>query len=421
VDGPFGSNLKSSHYAEHGPRVVRLQNIGDGVFRDEHAHISDEHFTQLRKHEVLPGDVVVASLGEEAPRACVIPDWLGPALVKADCIRVRPRDAMAPAFLMWMLNSPPVREQAASRIKGVGRPRLGLGGIRELMVPVPPLAEQRRIVAAIEEQLSRLDAAMDNGRAALKRIGSIYEAIFDGAADRDWPRRALGSLLREPLRNGVSARASPTGSVRIVTLSAVTQDAFIEANSKLADVDAHRVRDLWLEPGDVLIERSNTAELVGTAALYDGPGQWAIFPDLLIRVRTTDELRPDFLALVLRTRASRRYFRGAAKGLSGSMPKIGQDDIRELLVPVPPRAEQDAAVAQAERLLGLTAALSEAVSGALTRAQRLRRSILAAAYRGDLVPQDPNEEPASVLLERIAAERAAMLKRQRKRREKATV
>jgi type I restriction enzyme S subunit len=204
-------------------------------------------------------------------------------------------------------------------------------------------------------------------------------------------------------------------------LSAVTQDAFIEANSKLADVDAHRVRDLWLEPGDVLIERSNTAELVGTAALYDGPGQWAIFPDLLIRVRTTDELRPDFLALVLRTRASRRYFRGAAKGLSGSMPKIGQDDIRELLVPVPPRAEQDAAVAQAERLLGLTAALSEAVSGALTRAQRLRRSILAVAYRGDLVPQDPNEEPASVLLERIAAERAAMLKRQRKRREKATV
>src|SRR6266545_3783457 len=159
TDGPFGSNLKTAHYVDAGPRVVRLQNIGEGVFRDERAHITEEHYEQLKKHAVQPGDVVIASLGDEAPRACLIPSRLGPAIVKADCIRARPLAGVEPGFLMWMLNSPPMRRQAALTIKGIGRPRLGLGGIRQLRFALPPLAEQRVIVAAIEEHLSRLDGA----------------------------------------------------------------------------------------------------------------------------------------------------------------------------------------------------------------------------------------------------------------------
>jgi type I restriction enzyme S subunit len=74
TDGPFGSNLKTSHYTESGPRVIRLQNIGDGEFIDVEAHISVEHFKTLRKHQVEAGDLVVAALGERPPRACIIPE-----------------------------------------------------------------------------------------------------------------------------------------------------------------------------------------------------------------------------------------------------------------------------------------------------------------------------------------------------------
>jgi type I restriction enzyme S subunit len=68
TDGPFGSNLKTEHYTDSGPRVIRLQNIGDGVFVDAVAHISAEHFETLRKHEVFGGDLVIAALGETLPR-----------------------------------------------------------------------------------------------------------------------------------------------------------------------------------------------------------------------------------------------------------------------------------------------------------------------------------------------------------------
>jgi type I restriction enzyme S subunit len=87
TDGPFGSHLKSSHYTDSGPRVIRLQNIGDGVFIDEKAHISRNHYDFLKEHAIYPGDLVIRALGIPAPRACKIPDNIGPAIVKADCIR----------------------------------------------------------------------------------------------------------------------------------------------------------------------------------------------------------------------------------------------------------------------------------------------------------------------------------------------
>jgi type I restriction enzyme S subunit len=219
ADGPFGSNLKTAHYVATGPRVVRLQNIGDGVFRDERAHITQDHFDGLTKHAVVPGDLVVASLGDEAPRACLIPDWLGDAIVKADCIRVRPGDSVDAAYLMWSLNSRPVKTQAAARIKGIGRPRLGLGGIRALEVPVPPLEEQRRIVQEVEERLSRIDAMRASIERAQRRSKALRAAILERAFrgelvpqdSSDEPAESLLARIRADRTATERRRGRPSG------------------------------------------------------------------------------------------------------------------------------------------------------------------------------------------------------------------
>lgn len=274
-------------------------------------------------------------------------------------------------------------------------------------MPLPPLAEQQRIVAAIEEHLSRLQAADANLASGRRRIQKLRDAVHDSLVDPDWPLRPLGELLREPLRNGVSAKASSAGNTRIITLTAVTTGEFSERNSKVADVDSSRTNGLWLEPGDVLIERSNTPELVGTAALFDGPCEWAIFPDLLIRVRPSAELLPEYLNLVLSTPRVRRYFQRTAQGISGSMPKIDQGAVLRLAVPTPPIDEQVRAVERATAALAGCKRLEAATLVSKRQVASLRRSILARAFRGELVPQDTRDEPASVLLERITAERAA--------------
>jgi len=105
---------------------------------------------------------------------------------------------------------------------------------------------------------------------------------------RGWCWATLDALLREPLRNGHSAKATRTGAgLRAFTLSAVTQGDFSERNTKQTVADPEKVKDLWAEPGDIYVERSHTPELVGIARLYNGPSRYAFIPDLFITVRVS--------------------------------------------------------------------------------------------------------------------------------------
>ena len=185
TDGPFGSNLKTEHYTDSGPRVVRLQNIGDGAFSDGAAHISQEHFARLKNHEARSGDLAIAMLGENLPRACLIPSALGPAIVKADCARLRvAADLGNPRFVMFALNAPQTRHAASKLIHGLGRPRLGLGLLKELPLPIGPRAEQDRVVEALDSYLTRLDAATEGLKrveANLKRYrASVLKTAVEG-------------------------------------------------------------------------------------------------------------------------------------------------------------------------------------------------------------------------------------------------
>ena len=235
-----------------------------------------------------------------------------------------------------------------------------------------------------------------------------------------WTRASLDMLLRESLRNGHSARTSEDGrGVRTISITAVTYDAFTEDNIKYTIADPTFVEDLWLEPGDILIQRSNTPELVGTARLFTGESRFAIFPDLLIRIRTTPAISERFIALLLQASATRYYFRTHAKGMSGSMPKIDQGTVLECPVPLPPLAEQEQIVALVDERLSQIDAAEKTIDAELTRSKRLRQSILKRAFEGKLVPQDPKDEPASVLLDRIKAGREAEQPKKKSKKVKA--
>ena len=210
-----------------------------------------------------------------------------------------------------------------------------------------------------------------------------------------WVWTRFDSLLREPLRNGHSAKASKSADgIRTLTLTAVTLGDFSLENTKLTIADSSRVRDLWLQPGDLFIERSNTPELVGTARLYHGKPNFAIFPDLLIRARVVKKASVHYVEVVLQSEPTRSYFKRSAQGISGTMPKISQSTIGNLLVPLPPLVEQHCIITEVERRLSVLSFLETAVQANLRRAERLRQSILKRAFEGRLVPQDPDDEPA---------------------------
>jgi type I restriction enzyme S subunit len=244
----------------------------------------------------------------------------------------------------------------------------------------------------------------------------------DGAASlpEGWSWASLDSLLREPLRNGHSAKSVDTGGgIPTFSLSAVTYGDFSAANIKMTSADPEKAKDLWVEPGDILIERSNTPELVGTARMYPGPPRVAIFPDLIIRVRLLNTVLPRYVELVLQTQRIRNFFRSRAQGISGTMPKIDQSVVEEVLIPIPPLAEQEAIVCAAEGQISVVNHVETELQALRRKGDALRQSILRTAFDGKLVSQDLNDEPASVLLERIRAARETKTQEAKTKRRKA--
>jgi type I restriction enzyme, S subunit len=216
-DGPFGSNLKTEHYTEAGPRVVRLQNIGDGEFLNAEAHIAEAHFQRLLKHKVIAGDLLVASLGTDLPRACVVPASLGPAIVKADCLRFAVDDDVAlPLFVMHALNSPSTRSRTEDLVHGVGRPRIGLTLFRATPLPLPPRAEQARIVDRVEDVLSVTARTTSALEADQKRCARLRQAVLKWAFEgklvdqdpNDEPAQKLLERIRAEREAALPARTT---------------------------------------------------------------------------------------------------------------------------------------------------------------------------------------------------------------------
>ena len=175
-DGPFGSGLKSSHYTEEGIRVVRLQNIGHGEFKDsDSAFISPAHYASLGNHSVVAGDILIAGLGDSnhpAGRACVAPASIIPAMVKADCFRFRLNQAsVKPRFAALQLTAT-ATVASALLSTGATRQRTNLQSTSARAIAIPEIPEQALIVEYIDSKTSGISAAEE---AAQRQIDLLSE------------------------------------------------------------------------------------------------------------------------------------------------------------------------------------------------------------------------------------------------------
>ena len=211
---------------------------------------------------------------------------------------------------------------------------------------------------AIEQQERLIALTTELKKALLHKLfteglrGEPQKQTEIGPVPESWEVMKLASLITEPLRNGHSAKASINEEgIRTLTLTAVTRRELCVQNTKVTVADSFRVRDMWLRSGDILIERANTFEYVGSAALYEGPNNFTIYPDLMIRVRV-DELmiRPKFLADFLITPVCRKYFQKQARSRPETSLKIDQGTVGKTLIPVPPLHVQDEIIALLMRL-----------------------------------------------------------------------
>jgi type I restriction enzyme S subunit len=322
--------------------------------------------------------------------------------------RARP-DLMDPTLLVSYLRSP-VAQRAIDRMKtGISDSGLNLthGRFGRLAIPVPPRSEQRRIVDKIDELLSNLDggvAALERAKANLARYrAAVLKAAVEGRLTEEWrtrrgriavPRGAyelpdgwrmatIGEIADE-VRYGTSAKTSKSSQGVPVLRMGNIRDGRLSLDELKYLPDAHdEFPALFLKPGDLLFNRTNSAELVGKSAVYHGTPAPCSFASYLIRVRLRKGIQPEYVNCVINSVYGRRWIRSVVSQQVGQA-NVNGTKLRALSIPLPPADEQTEIV----RLVGEAFDAAERAVSDLTangeRAQTLRQAILALAFSGAL-------------------------------------
>lgn len=398
------------------------------------------------KRSTLRGDDIILSIVGTIGKVAVVPPELEGGNITQSSVRIRPRiGIVTPRFLAWTLRSPVLRNQFNNLRLGTAVPRLNVAQVRELRVPVPPLAHQRRIVAEIEKQFTRLEAgvaALRRVQANLKRYrAAVLKAACEGRlvpAEAELARaegrpfesgqQLLARILTERRQNwqgrgkykepaslsasGYEPESLPEGWGR----SSIAQVAFLDVGFafKSAEFEKSGIRLLRgenLEPGrmrwadtrywpesklpDVehLLIREGEIVLamdrplissglkIARARKHDLP---CLLVQRMARLRSVVESMTPFLFMVMNTQGFIKHLLGGQTGTQ--LPHISGEGIQSFDFPLPPLAEQTRIVAEVERRLSVVEELEAVVTTSLQRATRLRQSVLQKAFTGGLAP-----------------------------------
>lgn len=458
---------------------IRVTNLKNGTIQTEDLkYIAPEVQSGISRYTISKDDLYITIAGTIGDVGSVPTELDGMNLTENAAKLVFRH--LQKDYARLCMRSQIIRDQFFERVNQMAQPKLALKRIATSVFPLPPLAEQHRIVSKVDELMGlcdRLEAVQGErcgvrvrlNRSSLDRLTSVsgvgarqrgselsaawqrvcdhFEVLYDTpetlpdlrqtilqlavqgklvpqdpndepaekAIDRikietarllaervvkrpkdmpdldtvgrpfdispQWQWVQLADVLRYGPRNGYSPKPVdyPT-PVMSLTLSATTYGRFDATKTKYIDEEIEPDSHLWLQPGDILIQRSNSPEYVGITAVYDGPANGFIYPDLMMKFRVAPELEIGFVNLVMKCPFARDYFRTNATGTSGSMRKVNQSIVSAFPLPVPPLSEQKRIVSKVTHLLSQVTRLEST----LTRRESTRTQLLTAAIHSVL-------------------------------------
>ncbi len=290
-------------------------------------------------------------------------------------------------YLWWLLRSQTFRDILFQNVPGGIKTELKAKRLLPIPVPLPPLPEQRRIVAKIEALAAKIGEAKGQRSSASQLVASIIKAGIQKAVEHVKPTGNLGAFLTGKPRNGWSARCdNADDGTPVLSLSAVTGFHYRQTEFKRTSINSPPEAHFWLKEGDLLITRSNTPDLVGHAAIYNGTPSPCIYPDLMMRVDVDDKHADHrFVWYWLQSPVVRKFIQKEAKGTSPTMKKISQGTVMQ--IPFPEGLllnEQRHIVSYLDGLQAKVDALKKLQTQTAAELDALLPAILDRAFKGEL-------------------------------------
>ena len=379
-----------------GPRFLRITDIQDGRVDWSTVPSCDIPKEQIPKYKLSSGDLVFARTGATTGKSFLI-GQCPEAVFASYLIRVRVSADVDSRYLSAFFQSPDYWRQIEGGKRGIGQPNVNGTVLGEVQFPIAPLPEQRRIVAEIEKQFTRLEAgvaALRRVQANLKRYrAAVLKAACEGRlvpTKSTWPQKQIATAI-QTMDQGWSPKCESEPSDNdatwaVIKTTAIQNLRFVEIENKKLPALLKPRPHLELQSGDLLVTRAGPRNRVGVACLVKSTRPRLMLCDKAYRLRCKQEIAtPAFLELVLNAPHIVDEVNKLKTGISDSGVNLTQKRFGELLIPLPPLAEQTRIVAEVERRLSVVEELEAVVSANLQRATRLRQSILQKAFTGELL------------------------------------
>ncbi|MEW6462291.1 MAG: restriction endonuclease subunit S [Pseudomonadota bacterium] len=425
-----GSRDWSKYYSETGALFVRTQDINTNKIN----HISSIAKVLLpekvegKRTLIQKGDILITITGANVGKCAHIAEELPEAYVSQSVALVRLIDSNLAKFIQLQLITPTetdFKTALEASAYGMGRPVLNLDNVRDVTVKLAPLTEQTRIAAKLDELLTQVDtlkARIDAIPALLKRFRqSVLAAAVSGRLTEewrgevnDWQETTIGEICsvatgKTPKRDTQDYWAG--GDIPWLTSAATGADLCLEAEQFVTNF---AVKDCGLkifQPGTLLLAMYGEGKTRGQVTEL----RIAAACNQACAAITVNEGRA--LKSFVKIRLQENYEEIRKQAVGGAQPNLNLNKVREISIRLPSLAEQTEIIRRVEQLFAFADQLETKVASAKSRIDHLTQSILAKAFRGELVPQDPSDEPASVLLERIKTQRAAAPKAKQARKD----
>lgn len=376
-----GKAFKPEDWKASGRPIIRIQNLTD---RSKPFNYCDREVES--RYHVNDGDLLIswsATLGSFI--------WdRGPALLNQHIFKAAPNvEIVERDFLHFLMLE--TLEEMATHAHGIAMKHITKGKFEAIEVSLPPIPEQRRIVARIKECMDRVEEIealrANSSREQQYLSASLIESELHPheTEGHEWTTFTVGELVTT-VRNGRSIAQDTKGEAdgAVLTLTAVRGiDLGISFRKPIALPDEVAAQ-FGIEANDVFVSRANTIELVGLAAVaMEEPEGRLIYPDLLIKLKANPQLiLPRYLAYALRSASARKQIKARAFGSSQTMVKISGERLREVRLPVPSLRKQEAIVMRLDAAHEMMRHLADETAPGDIEA--LRGAILRKAFAGEL-------------------------------------
>jgi type I restriction enzyme S subunit len=372
-------------------RQIGVKLWGEGAYERETMDGVATKYSQLFR--AVTGDVIVNKIWARNGSVAVVPDALAGCFGSGEFPMFAPkRDRLESRWIHWLTKTRGFWAQCDEKSQGTsGKNRIKPEQFLNVEIPLPPLAEQRRVVAQIEELAVQIhEARTIRHQAAEEADALIPRATSSLLDDAGWASAPLGEILAEKPRNGLGPQQeAESGGRAMLRINAVSSSPtrFVDMNAaKQVEVANDVAEQFVIQNDDVFIVRYNgDINRVAKPAIYKGANESrTVFPDKLIRLRPDSaRMTPDFLVFALNSRSVRTQIEELGKTTAGNIGVSG-GDAKSFVVPVPPLPEQRRIVSELDALQAEVDALKRLQAETAAELDALLPALLDKAFKGEL-------------------------------------